>query len=455
MADKLLVHTYEPIATILTKLDYNYSSLASVFEKVFYDKIPDDVEISIYNEAGELVTYTIENIAKALQNILNGEGAPEGSVPATKGSLYQDLKNGDLYIKETSEGTEGWDKFATDSFLKGVFIQGNGDPNGNVVASKGILYIDVDKASLYIKTTADGNTDWNMISASVATFAKPDLSNLSPLGEDHFANPDLSNLDEDGEAHFANPSLNNLSPTGEAKFNEKENIANKISTITASSTNAEYPSAKATRDYVASQTSKLANNRALNLLGDVTGTGDFNLSSSNVINVQTTLEGKSKEVNLLGDVTGSAILNTGNSEAVDINVSLNPSVADGQWIISPQRLSTATSKGAHLIDLSSYLPNDNYNYVVKVMYQGFREAGTTNSLISICATNAVLTSLRDVGTAQCYGSCYFDGEHAECGNIEAEVIVDTNRRFYLGIAYNETAKSYLAMVAYRRLGTNN
>jgi hypothetical protein len=255
MADTLLVPTYEQIATLLAKLAYNYSSLASVFEKVFYDKIPDDVEISIYNEAGELVTYTIDNIAKVLQNILSGDVTPEGNVEGTKGSLYQDLTNGDLYIKETPSGKEGWNQITTNTYLRNIFIQGNGDPNGNVVAERGILYIDTSSAVLYIKTAVSGNEGWEQISASIAAYADVDLSNLSDDGEAHFANPDLSNLSPLGEQKFedrANVSLSNLNEAGEnhfnSKFDLKENLANKVTTISASSTNTQYPSAKAVYD---------------------------------------------------------------------------------------------------------------------------------------------------------------------------------------------------------------
>jgi hypothetical protein len=49
----------------------------------------------------------------------------------------------------------------------------------------------------------------------------------------------------------------------------------------------------------------------------------------------------------------------------------------------------------------------------------------------------------------------FDGNHAESGNFEAEVIVDTDRIFYYSIARSALSSGRLAMTAYRRLGTNN
>ena len=55
-------------------------------------------------------------------------------------------------------------------------------------------------------------------------------------------------MNSTGEAHFANPSLSNLNATGEAhfnsRFNAKEDVSNKITSISSSSTNIQYPSAK-------------------------------------------------------------------------------------------------------------------------------------------------------------------------------------------------------------------
>ena len=247
MAD-LLVPTYEQIATILTKLATNYSNLASTFYNIFYSTTPEDVDIQLYNEAGELVTYTIPNRAKDLQNLLSGETVPEGNVEGSKGTLYQDLTNGDLYIKETPDGTEGWNRISTDNFLKSIFIQGNGDPNGSVSAEKGILYIDTNNASLYIKTSETGKEGWQLISATVSAFADVNLDNLSSEGENKFLHPDLSNLSPQGELNLsqmtANRSLSNLDDDGERRFTIKENVTNKVTTISASSTDTQYPSAK-------------------------------------------------------------------------------------------------------------------------------------------------------------------------------------------------------------------
>lgn len=257
MADKITVPTYEQIEVLLSKLATNYSELASSLYDVFFNSEPMDVTFQLYNKAGVLQTYTIPNRAKDFEHILNGEGSPEGSVLASKGDIYQDLTDGYLYIKETDDGTTGWNRFATENFLKTLLIVNVGSPEGNVVAGRGTLYVDTVGAGLYIKTTITGNTGWQLISTSTELLANVDLSNLSATGQgildgkevktnkvtsitgsstdtqypsalatytlvsgqtSILANKDLSNLSMTGEAHFVNPSLSNLSSAGNLKF---------------------------------------------------------------------------------------------------------------------------------------------------------------------------------------------------------------------------------------------
>lgn len=244
MADNLTVPSYEQIATILTKLATNYSNLASSFYDVFYSTVPQDITLEMFDETGVLREYTIPNRAKDMLNILSGEGSPEGKVLGSTGQIYQDLEEGDLYIKETEDGNQGWAKISTMDFLKSIFIQGVGSPEGNVIANKGVLYIDVNSASLYIKTTETGSAGWEKISTSVAEYANVDLSNLSSVGQ--------SVLND-----FANTSLSNLSVDGELVLASKENVSNKVTSISDESTDEEYPSAKCMYDLIGNLESAL------------------------------------------------------------------------------------------------------------------------------------------------------------------------------------------------------
>lgn len=294
MADIINVPTYEQIETILSRLATNYSNIASVFYDVFYNTEAMDVTFKMFDESGVLQTYTIPNRAKDMQNMRSGEGSPEGVLTATMGVLYQDLYNGNLYIKETPSGNEGWSQIATEDYLNELFLRGMGSPEGVVSAPKGVLYIDVNSASLYIKTTITGTFGWTLLSMDIdaSALANTDLSNLSPTGQsvlnqkantslnnlspagqalldqrantslsnlslsgqailDGKANTDLSNLSTTGQAILdgkANTDLSNLSLSGQAVLDAKEDVSNKVTTISANSTDTEYPSAKCMYD---------------------------------------------------------------------------------------------------------------------------------------------------------------------------------------------------------------
>lgn len=242
MADQITVPTFEQIEMILTKLATNYSNMAIVFYDIFYNTTPMDVTFQMYNEAGELQTYTIPNRAKDMSNIMSGEGSPQGNVGASKGVIYQDLENGDVYVKLTSSGDTGWTKLTTNQELENIILEGIGSPEEVVIAGKGVLFVDKANSALYIKTSTEGNTGWALISANTENLANKDLDNLTSIGE----------------THFANPSLSNLNSRGRALFDEKEDASNKVTSISPSSTDDTFPSSKAVYNLVENSTSDFA-----------------------------------------------------------------------------------------------------------------------------------------------------------------------------------------------------
>ena len=223
MADKLEIATFEQIAVILSHLMTNYNALADNYYKIFYDTTPADITITLYNDEGELTSYTLPNRAKDFNYIKNGNGNPEGSIVGAVGSIYQDLSNGKLYIKQTGTGRDGWTEVPINTNIE----EGYGSPNGNLIKPKGTLYIDKDSASMYIKSTNSGSTGWNLIAIDASNFANTDLSNLTMTGENHFANLSLSNLNSYGQDVLnakASVDLDNLSSAGEAVLNKKASI---------------------------------------------------------------------------------------------------------------------------------------------------------------------------------------------------------------------------------------
>ena len=245
----LTVATYEQILTILTQLAQNYTNLFDVYYEMFYDQNPQDVVLKIYDKNGQQQSISLPNRAKDKAYILNGEGNPNSVVTANRGSIYQDLTNGTLYIN--TDGTvEGWVKLVSSADLSQIIMQGYADPEGNVTAGRGVLYTDTRRGMLYIKTTETGNTGWINVSAAFEDLANVDLDNLSTKGLEKFANPALSNISTEGQARFANPSLSNLNEAGQLRFNEKENLSNKTQNIDENSTTNQYPSAKSVYDIV-------------------------------------------------------------------------------------------------------------------------------------------------------------------------------------------------------------
>ena len=244
--------TFEQIATILTQLGTNYSNLFTDYFNIFYSNEPMDVTLQYYDEAGALQTITIPNRAKDRRYILNGEGAPEGSVSGQAGALYQDLLNGNVYIKQVSASdVNGWEKIIALNELEGYISKGAGNPEGRILRDKGALYIDISTSSLYVKDSASGNTGWILVSADTSVLADRNLSNLTTEGE------------------AVVKGLADLAISVNATVQGKEEKSNKVQELTAGSTTEEYPSAKATYDFVKEETQVLADTD----LSNITSTG--------------------------------------------------------------------------------------------------------------------------------------------------------------------------------------
>lgn len=244
--------TFEQIATILTQLGTNYSNLFTDYFNIFYSNEPMDVTLQYYDEAGALQTITIPNRAKDRRYILNGEGAPEGSISGQAGALYQDLLNGNVYIKQVSASdVNGWEKIIALNELEGYISKGAGNPEGRILRDKGALYIDISTSSLYVKDSVSGNTGWILVSADTSVLADRNLSNLTTEGE------------------TVVKGLADLAISANATVQGKEEKSNKVQELTAESTTEEYPSAKATYDFVKEETQVLADTD----LSNITSTG--------------------------------------------------------------------------------------------------------------------------------------------------------------------------------------
>ena len=82
----------------------------------------------------------------------------------------------------------------------------------------------------------------------------------------------------------------------------------------------------------------------------------------------------------------------------------NISTTNSNWINSYLVLSTATAIGTHLIDLSSYLPNDNNDYEIYISWRGYTSTPNYPAKVSISSdiiTNNILLAwvLLELGTS--------------------------------------------------------
>ena len=152
------------IAVVLSQLVHNYNELAQNWFKVFYDSTPDgNINLSYFDEEGNLKYYTICNRAYDRTFLLHGEGSPEGVVSAATGSLYQDTLNGAVYFKATTEGTSGvsttgWLQLQP---LEQYHTYGAGEPSGTDVEI-GHLYTDTETGYLYTLTP----NGWQQVGAT-------------------------------------------------------------------------------------------------------------------------------------------------------------------------------------------------------------------------------------------------------------------------------------------------
>ena len=97
----------------LTELLQNTVNMTSVYYDIFLNPEPMDVELTQWNEDGELVTITIPNRAKDNQRAKLGQGSPEGSVEASEGTLYVDEVTQAVYVKASGTGAYGWSVILT------------------------------------------------------------------------------------------------------------------------------------------------------------------------------------------------------------------------------------------------------------------------------------------------------------------------------------------------------
>ena len=189
----------EEIAQLLSRLEVNFSNILGNYFDIFYSDVAQDVTLEYYDEEGILQTIQVPNRAKYFTNIQSGNGSPEGNKTGNIGATYQDLENGKFYIKRTSfEDTEGWKELATVDDMNDLIIKASGIPEGYNTAPMGTIYVNLLDGSVWVKQTASGNTGWVKIFSD--DFATRQLDNLDAYGLDKLR---TSNMYITGETQTA------------------------------------------------------------------------------------------------------------------------------------------------------------------------------------------------------------------------------------------------------------
>ena len=129
----------------------------------------------------------------------------------------------------------------------------------------------------------------------------------------------------------------------------------------------------------------------------------------------------------------------GNINAVFGNANYS---GDGQWVEAFAELSTSSSTGTYNIDLSSYLPSDNYAYEVLVGCEMYTDG--INKLQSL--SSSIITTFVNVNHTEGYA----DGSVGTC-----IIPVGADRMLYYKISNNGGGTCRLKLNAYRRIGTNS
>lgn len=169
-------------------------------------------------------------------------------------------------------------------------------------------------------------------------------------------------------------------------------------------------------------------------------------------------------------INNQSLLNGGNIDiqggtggGLDIDLSnlsdTGKKVIDGQWIpytgslsanlISGQKFPVNTSRQTLTIDLSEYLPKDDYSY--EVLLGGEYSTGkTTGALFKMFLSSTIAPAV------VCMGRCISVSNSANTGGGNAIIPVAKDRLLYMkyDVGVAETGTVYLTINSYRRIGTN-
>lgn len=131
---------------------------------------------------------------------------------------------------------------------------------------------------------------------------------------------------------------------------------------------------------------------------------------------------------------------------------------DGQWVImtSPAILDTSIKIGTYNLDLSTYLPNDNYNYEL-LMFDYISRSGSKGNNTIVLIWNSDIgqsVSNADVDKNTFFSHIECDGANFQQANNSFVAYVTSTRTIKKTIVNYNASISITGLIGYRRIGTN-
>jgi hypothetical protein len=328
------------------------------------------------------------------------------------GSLYP-TDIGDVLIQGSSITLDCGDLSASITEVKNGIFDGNGDrilSQGNVTSADNSITV----------TKSDKGLDLSLNKDSIVSSDGSITIDKTPQGID---------IKVSGGGGDASIDDNNITTT---TTYSSEKI---VDYVTTSIDSAMTTLNQAKQNTLVSGTNiKTINGQSILGEGDITVGGSANIIDDNVAS-DTTTYSSNKITNLTSDLINNAI--------------------DGQWVILGNnniRISTATTFGNYTYNINNILPNDGYNYEVKILIYG-QNATTNSSNIGVAVSGLVMpNSLYNAGEV----ILVTDGAAqaaSTCGNI----IVNASRNVYVYISGSNEENNYfselgISIMGYRRLG---
>ena len=123
---------------------------------------------------------------------------------------------------------------------------------------------------------------------------------------------------------------------------------------------------------------------------------------------------------------------------------------DGQWVHSQRVLGTSTDKNTYTVDISSYLPNDSYQYEVMINLRVYSSNSSNAGIVYVYSDIWEKTPT----TENPQGQGAAGGSSRQIGNTFI-LPVGTARQIYYEIATYAVSNVSLLAWGYRRIGTNS